>query len=48
MAITVTPTDPVAAPVKQTVDNNYLDFSTGWAQQYLPELYEAEVERYGN
>ena len=48
MAITVTPTDPVAAPVKQTVDNNYLDFSSGWAQQYLPELYEAEVERYGN
>ena len=48
MAITVTPTDPVAMPVKQTASNNYLDFSTGWAQQYLPELYEAEVERYGN
>ena len=41
-------TDPVAAPVKQTASNNYLDFATGWAQQYLPELYEAEVERYGN
>ena len=39
---------PVPAPVQQTVANNYLDFSTGWAQQYLPELYEAEVERYGN
>lgn len=40
--------DPVAAPVKQTLASSYLDFSTGWAQQYLPELYEAEVERYGN
>jgi len=40
--------DPVAAPTRQTASNNYLDFSTGWAQQYLPELYEAEVERYGN
>jgi hypothetical protein len=41
-------TDPVPSPVKQTTDASYLDFSTGWAQQYLPELYEAEVERYGN
>jgi len=41
-------TDPVAAPVKQTLASSYLDFSTGWAQQHLPELYEAEVERYGN
>ena len=40
--------DPVAAPVKQTLASSYLDFSTGWAQQHLPELYEAEVERYGN
>jgi len=38
----------IAGPVQQTLANNYLDFSTGWAQQYLPELYEAEVERYGN
>ena len=38
----------IAGPVQQTLSNNYLDFSTGWAQQYLPELYEAEVERYGN
>ena len=33
-------------------DNNYIDFTSadtkGWAQQYLPELYEQEVERYGN
>ena len=34
--------------------NNYLAFNTGganandFAQQYLPEVYEAEVERYGN
>ena len=39
---------PVPAPVQQTLSSSYLDFSTGWAQQYLPELYEAEVERYGN
>ena len=33
-------------------DQNYIDFTAsataGWAQQYLPELYEEEVERYGN
>jgi hypothetical protein len=36
----------------QTLANNYLNFATGgandFAQQYLPEIYEAEVERYGN
>ena len=48
MGFTTTPNDPVPSPVKQTTDASYLDFSTGWAQQYLPELYEAEVERYGN
>ena len=27
----------------------YLDIqNNGWAQQYLPELYESEVQRYGN
>ncbi len=35
-----------------TLDSNYLNFADGsgndFAQQYLPELYEAEVERYGN
>jgi hypothetical protein len=36
-----------------TLSNNFLDFNstTGggtFAQQYLPELYEQEVERYGN
>jgi len=37
--------------VKATLSSNYLNFHTGgvnWAQQYLPELYEQEVERYGN
>ena len=40
------------APVKgQALNSNYLSFTGGandFAQQYLPELYEAEVERYGN
>ena len=33
------------------LQNNYLAFNAGandFAQQYLPEVYEAEVERYGN
>ena len=33
------------------LQDNYLDFTGGdndFAQQYLPELYEQEVERYGN
>ena len=41
---------------KQALSTNYLSFTGGagagdsdtFAQQYLPELYEAEVERYGN
>jgi hypothetical protein len=41
-----------ASPVKQTLSSNYIDFTAsgtaGWAQQYLPDLYEAEVERYGD
>ena len=42
------------AQKRMTLRENYLDFtSTGansnnFAQQYLPELYEAEIERYGN
>jgi len=39
---------PNPLPSKQTAANNYLNFANGWAQQYLPELYEQEVERYGN
>jgi hypothetical protein len=38
------------------LNSNYLQFNTGnaatggdtFAQQYLPEIYEQEVERYGN
>jgi len=37
------------AQSKVTLENAYLDIrSSGWAQQYLPDLYEAEVERYGD
>ena len=39
-------------PSQVTVQDNYIDFNNlangQWAQQYLPELYEQEVERYGN
>jgi hypothetical protein len=46
----------VPAPKKGTaLNSNYLQFTdkagddfSSFAQQYLPELYEAEVERYGN
>jgi hypothetical protein len=52
----ITPTgganlNAVPAPVKQTLATNYLSFTGGandWSQQYLPDLYEAEVERYGD
>ena len=39
---------------KTVLSENYIDFtsadanSANWAQQYIPEVYEAEVERYGN
>jgi hypothetical protein len=40
---------------QQALDTNYLNFTdpsnpdfSSFAQQYLPEIYEAEVERYGN
>ena len=36
---------------QQALETNYLNFTDGtsdFAQQYLPEIYEAEVERYGN
>ena len=40
---------------QQALDTNYLNFTdpsnadfVSFAQQYLPEVYEAEVERYGN
>jgi hypothetical protein len=36
---------------QQLLETNYLSFTDGnndFAQQYLPEIYEQEVERYGN
>jgi hypothetical protein len=37
------------AQSKMTTIGSYLDIRTdGWAKQYLPELYEQEVEKYGN
>ena len=42
----------IPSPIQQTLVSNYLNFADGggndFAQQYLPEIYEAEVERYGN
>ena len=41
----------VPSQVQQTLQSNYLAFDGGandFAQQYLPEIYEQEVERYGN
>ena len=41
----------IPTPKKQALEGNYLNFTDGtsdFAQQYLPEIYEAEVERYGN
>jgi hypothetical protein len=45
------PASLVPAQSQMTLASNYLTFdgaSGNFAQQYLPELYEAEVERYGN
>tara|TARA_R110002012_G_scaffold312689_2_gene523638 strand:+ start:1599 stop:3023 length:1425 start_codon:yes stop_codon:yes gene_type:complete len=37
------------AAQKMTTIGSYLDIrNDGWAKQYLPELYEAEVEKYGD
>ena len=42
----------VPSPIQQTLASNYLVFDGAaggnFAQQYLPEIYEQEVERYGN
>jgi len=42
----------VPSAVQQTLSSNYLVFDGAaggnFAQQYLPEIYEQEVERYGN
>ena len=45
------PASLVPAQTRLALHSNYLTFdgaSGSFAQQYLPELYEAEVERYGN
>ena len=42
----------VPSQKQQLLSTNYLNFADGsgndFAQQYLPEIYEQEVERYGN
>jgi len=51
MAITFNGGSFEISPVKRALASNYLSFtdaSSDWSQQYLPELYEQEVERYGN
>ena len=52
MAITgVAAAGYTAAPLKQTLATNYIDFTAngnGWAQQYLPDLMEQEAEVFGN
>jgi hypothetical protein len=46
------PASLIPAQQRMALNTNYLTFDGGtggnFAQQYLPELYEAEVERYGN
>eukprot|EP01047_Picozoa_sp_COSAG01_P031510 COSAG01_NODE_2239_length_8087_cov_20.702303_3_plen_503_part_00 len=46
------PASLVPAQARMALNTNFLSFddATGgnFAQQYLPELYEAEIERYGN
>ena len=41
----------VPNPIQQLLSTNYIDFtdgSTGWEQQYLPDLMEKEAEVFGN
>ena len=42
----------IPSQTQKILASNYLQFNTGagadFAQQYLPEIYEQEVERYGN
>jgi len=51
MAITNGPLlNKVPSPQQQTLASNYIDFaggSTGWEQQYLPDLMEKEAEVFG-
>ena len=50
MAITAgTNLNSVPAPIKQTLSTNYLDLNStsGWGQQYVPDLMEKEAEVFG-
>ena len=50
MAITAgTNLNSVPAPIKQTLETNYLDLNStsGWGQQYVPDLMEKEAEVFG-
>ena len=51
MAITNGPNlNSVPASAKQTLNSNYIDFTSGtndWSQQYLPDLMEKEAEVFG-
>jgi len=52
MAINPGPSlNSVAAPQQQALQSNYIDFTStdtsGWAQQYLPDLMEKEAEVFG-
>jgi hypothetical protein len=50
MAITGGPNlNSVPAPIQQALTSNYLDLnsSTGWAQQYVPDLMDKEAEVFG-
>ena len=45
----------IPSQTQEILNSNYLKFNDGgagntdtFAQQYLPEIYEQEVERYGN
>lgn len=54
MSLTPTFGSIVPSQKQELLDSNYLVFNNGttgtdtFAQQYLPEIYEQEVERYGN
>jgi len=50
MSITAgTNLNSVPAPIKQTLETNYLDLNStsGWGQQYVPDLMEKEAEVFG-
>ena len=52
MAFTSNTPGLVPNAAKSVLSTNYIDFTSGagndFSQQYLPEIYEKEVERYGN